>query len=85
MTWVDGNLEEPEFCAFAVRDQRVDAFAGWKRDHRMALAIGLITDRHDWTVEEYRQANGEEKRKESVGMIDVSSYQNTAGRYNSGE
>ena len=53
---VDGDLEQPEFVAFYVRDGKVAAVAGWERDRQMARAIGLITDRRDWTVAELRQA-----------------------------
>lgn len=59
-TWdevvVDGNLEKPEFCAFYVQDSKVRAVAGWGRDRQMAAAIGLMSDRADWSVAELRQA-----------------------------
>jgi NADPH-dependent 2,4-dienoyl-CoA reductase/sulfur reductase-like enzyme/nitrite reductase/ring-hydroxylating ferredoxin subunit len=53
---VDGDLVKPEFTAFYVRDGMVQAVAGWSRDQAMATAIPLMTERHDWTVAELRQA-----------------------------
>lgn len=60
-TWdevvVDGDLDEPNFCAFYVTGGEVKAMAGWSRDRQMAAAIGLMNARQDWTVAELRQAS----------------------------
>ena len=61
-TWdevvIDGDLETPEFTAFYVREQdgTVRAVAGWGRNLDMAAAIGLMTNRCDWSVVELREA-----------------------------
>lgn len=59
-TWddvvIDGDLETPEFAAFYVKDGKVEAVAGWSRDQQMAVAIGLMTGRRDWTVADLRRA-----------------------------
>ena len=61
-TWdelvVAGDLDTPEFVAFYVAGGRVAAVAGWDRDPEMAKALGLMTERRDWTVAELRQALG---------------------------
>lgn len=53
---IDGDREKPEFIAFYVKANRVDAVAGWGRDQAMARAIGLMTDRKDWDVAALRAA-----------------------------
>ncbi len=46
----DGDLGKPEFLAFYVTAGRVEAVAGFDRDRQVAAAIGLMTDRSDWTA-----------------------------------
>ena len=53
---IDGDLDEPEFTAFYVKDGRVAALAAWGRDRQAAAAIGHMTDRRDWSVDELKQA-----------------------------
>ncbi len=53
---IDGNLEKPEFTAFYVKDGRVNALAAWGRDKQAAAAIGLMTDRREWSVEDLKKA-----------------------------
>ena len=53
---VDGDLDKPEFVALYVKDGLVAAVAGWDRDKQTAAAIGLMTDRRDWTANDLVQA-----------------------------
>ncbi len=53
---IDGDLDTPEFTAFYVKDGRVDALAAWGRDKQAAAAIGLMTDRREWSLEDLKKA-----------------------------
>lgn len=55
---VDGSLDTPEFLAFFVKDGRAAAVAGWNRDRQMAAAIGLLSERREWSVGQLRDAIG---------------------------
>jgi apoptosis-inducing factor 3 len=53
---IDGDLDKPEFCAFYVSGDTVEAVAGWGRDRQMAAALQLLTERRDWRVDDLRLA-----------------------------
>ena len=53
---IDGDLREPNFAAYYVKDGLVKAVAGWGRDTAMAMAIGLMDGRRDWTAEALQEA-----------------------------
>ena len=53
---IDGDLAAPNFIAFFLRDGVVAAVAGWDRDTQMAAAIGLMTEKRDWSLPDLRAA-----------------------------
>ena len=53
---IDGDLEEPDFAAYYVKEGLVKAVAGWGRDTAMAMAIGLMDGRRDWTAAALQEA-----------------------------